>query len=641
MELLKEALTERGYNTLTSVQEAVIAPELEQRDLLVSAETGSGKTVGFGLAIAPTLLGQSKTFQTANNPLALVIAPTRELAMQVKQELSWLYRKTGAVIVSCVGGMDMRDERRSLSKGAHIVVATPGRLRDHIMRKSLVTENIGTVVLDEADEMLDLGFQEDLEFILEKVPENRRTLMFSATMPDAIIKLTKTYQLDAKRLKITNENSQHADIDYRVISVAKHDSENAIINLLRYYEAKSALVFCNTRAMVNKLSTRFSNRGFSVVSLSGELSQSERTQALQAMRDGRARVCIATDVAARGIDLPGLELVIHADLPSNHETLLHRSGRTGRAGRKGVSTLIITRKTQQKAQRLLRSANIKATFHDAPSVKMILERDYERMIDDPTWVQEISMDQNTKAKLLLDKYTPDTIAAAYIRLYNSQKSAPEELSAVSDSSSTERKVFGPSVWFSIEGGRKQDVEAKKLLPMLSKLGDLAKNDVGKIIVQDNISYVEIKKSAVLKFTNSIGKPMRAYGNAELKQLEKLPSDVILTKARRSSPYSDKRNSKKGHTGGGGSKSSELSRSKTNRDKKKQSNNSQNLNSFENFGLLNDEDYSEPSKQKRYKKTEPKKSINKSNKKKDKDSATPIGKTNSKKNKARRASKLKV
>ena len=173
MELLKEALTERGYNTLTSVQEAVIAPELEQRDLLVSAETGSGKTVGFGLAIAPTLLGQSKTFQTANNPLALVIAPTRELAMQVKQELSWLYRKTGAVIVSCVGGMDMRDERRSLSKGAHIVVATPGRLRDHIMRKSLVTKNIGTVVLDEADEMLDLGFQEDLEFILEKVPENR------------------------------------------------------------------------------------------------------------------------------------------------------------------------------------------------------------------------------------------------------------------------------------------------------------------------------------------------------------------------------------------------------------------------------------------------------------------------------------
>ena len=641
MEVLKEALTERGYNKLTSVQEAVIVPELEQRDLLVSAETGSGKTVGFGLAIAPTLLGKNEIFEVARNPLGLVIAPTRELAMQVKHELSWLYRKTGAVIVSCVGGMDMRDERRSLSKGAHIVVATPGRLRDHIMRKSLVTEQIGTVVLDEADEMLDLGFQEDLEFILGKVPESRRTLMFSATMPDAIIKLTKTYQKDAKRLKITNEHSQHADIDYRVISVAKHDTENAIINLLRYYEAKSSLVFCNTRAMVNRLSTRFSNRGFSVVSLSGELSQSERTQALQAMRDGRARVCIATDVAARGIDLPGLELVIHADLPSNHETLLHRSGRTGRAGQKGTSTLIISKKTQQKAQRLLRSANIKATFQDAPSVRMILERDYERMIDDPTWNQEISLDQNNKAKLLLDKYNPDIIAAAYIRLYNNQKSAPEELSVVSGSSSAEHKVFGPSVWFSIEGGRKQDVEAKKLLPMLSKLGDLARNDVGKIIVQDNMSYVEIKKSAVIKFINALGKPMRAYGNAEVKQLVKLPSDVSLAKAKRSKSYSDKIKNNKDRTGEGGARPPKLFEPKTSRDRNNPSNGTQNVNSLENFGLLNDEEYSEPSKQKKYKKKEPRKFIGKPNKKKDKDSTTPIGKANSKKNKARRAAKLKT
>ena len=376
MELLNEALAERGYNTLTSVQEAVIAPELRKEDLVVSAETGSGKTVGFGLAIAPKILGENKSLSSPGSPLALIIAPTRELAMQVKQELSWLYQKAGAVIVSCVGGMDMREERRSLAKGAHIVVATPGRLRDHIMRKSLITQQINTVVLDEADEMLDLGFQEDLEFILDKVPDNRRTLMFSATIPDAIIKLTKTYQKDAKRLKITNENSQHSDIDYRVISVAKHDTENAIINLLRYYEPKSSLVFCNTRAMVNRLSTRFSNRGFSVVALSGELSQNERTQALQSMRDGRAKVCIATDVAARGIDLPSLELVIHADLPSNHETLLHRSGRTGRAGRKGVSALIISKRTQQKAQRLLKSAKLKASFHNAPSVKMILEKDY-------------------------------------------------------------------------------------------------------------------------------------------------------------------------------------------------------------------------------------------------------------------------
>ncbi len=617
MKLLNEALAERGYHTLTSVQQAVIAPELENNDLVVSAETGSGKTVGFGLAIAPKLLGENKAFDNPGSPLALIIAPTRELAMQVKQELTWLYEKVGAKIVSCVGGMDMREERRSLSKGAHIVVATPGRLRDHIMRKSLLTKQINTVVLDEADEMLDLGFQDDLEFILEKTPTNRRTLMFSATIPDAIIKLTKTYQVDAKRLKITNENSQHSDIDYRVISVAKHDTENAIINLLRYHEAKSSLVFCNTRAMVNKLSTRFSNRGFSVVALSGELSQNERTQALQSMRDGRAKVCIATDVAARGIDLPSLELVIHADLPSNYETLLHRSGRTGRAGRKGVSALIISKRTQQKAQRLLKLAKIKASFQNAPSVKMILEKDYERMVNDPIWEDELGSDQIKKAKLLLDKYDPDKIAAAYINLYNSQKSAPEDLTPLNETLSSGRKTFGRSVWFSIEGGSNRDVQAKRLLPMLSKLGNVRREEIGKIIVENDISYFELRHSSLDKFINAMGYPMRTYENAEVKQIDNLPNDVSLKKMKI-------KNTKKFKLVG----NTKFSESHFKKDSLPKSND------FEEFGLTSDSEYLPPKNKKKdkVKKVDSKQKI--------KSIKTPIGKPNSKKNKARRAAKLK-
>ena len=617
MKLLNEALAERGYHTLTSVQQAVIAPELENKDLVVSAETGSGKTVGFGLAIAPKLLGENKAFDNPGSPLALIIAPTRELAMQVKNELTWLYEKVGAKIVSCVGGMDMREERRSLSKGAHIVVATPGRLRDHIMRKSLLTKQINTVVLDEADEMLDLGFQDDLEFILEKTPTNRRTLMFSATIPDAIIKLTKTYQVDAKRLKITNENSQHSDIDYRVISVAKHDTENAIINLLRYHEAKSSLVFCNTRAMVNRLSTRFSNRGFSVVALSGELSQNQRTQALQSMRDGRAKVCIATDVAARGIDLPSLELVIHADLPSNYETLLHRSGRTGRAGRKGVSALIISKRTQQKAQRLLKLAKIKASFRNAPSVKMILEKDYERMVNDPIWEDELGSDQIKKAKLLLDKYDPDKIAAAYINLYNSQKSAPEDLTPLNETLSSGRKTFGRSVWFSIEGGSNRDVQAKRLLPMLSKLGNVRREEIGKIIVENDISYFELRHSSLDKFINAMGHPMRTYENAEVKQIDNLPDDVSLKKIKI-------KNTKKFKSVG----STKFSESNFKKDSLPKSND------FEEFGLMSDSEYLPPKNKKKnkVKKVDSKQKI--------KSIKTPIGKPNSKKNKARRAAKLK-
>ena len=197
---LSDALAERGYDTLTAVQEAVNAPELQDADLLVSAQTGSGKTVGFGLAIAHTLMGDSDRLEPASSPLALVVAPTRELAFQVMRELEWLYAKAGARMASCVGGMDMRDERRKLERGAHIVVGTPGRLRDHIQRGSLDMTGLRAIVLDEADEMLDLGFRGDLEFMLGEAPENRRTLLFSATVPPMIAKLAKQFQRDAVRV---------------------------------------------------------------------------------------------------------------------------------------------------------------------------------------------------------------------------------------------------------------------------------------------------------------------------------------------------------------------------------------------------------------------------------------------------------
>ncbi len=241
-------------------------------------------------------------------------------------------RTPGARVVTCVGGMDARAEARQLGFGAHIVVGTPGRLRDHLERRRLDLTKLAAVVLDEADEMLDLGFREDLEFILDATPETRQTLLFSATMPREIEALARRYQRDAVRIETAKRNEQHADIEYRAIRVVPGDIENAVVNVLRFHEASAALVFCSTREAVKRTHARSSERGFSAVALSGELTQSERTHALQALRDGRARVLVATDVAARGLDLPALALVIHADLPNDAETLLHRSGRTGRAG---------------------------------------------------------------------------------------------------------------------------------------------------------------------------------------------------------------------------------------------------------------------------------------------------------------------
>ncbi len=518
---LADALEQQGYDTLTPVQQAVTNPELATADLLVSAQTGSGKTVGFGLAIASTVLGEVDHFEAAAAPLALVIAPTRELALQVKRELAWLYGKAGAHLASCVGGMDMRDERRALARGAHIVVATPGRLRDHIMRGSIDMTALRAVVLDEADEMLDLGFQEDLEFILAEAPENRRTLMFSATVPRGIANLAKKYQNDARRITTAAEERQHSDIEYRALNVAARDGENAIINVLRYYEAPNALVFCNTRAMVNRLTTRLSNRGFSVVALSGELTQSERTHALQAMRDGRARVCVATDVAARGIDLPSLDLVVHAELPNSHETLLHRSGRTGRAGRKGVSALIVPPAARKKCERLLRFAKLTADWGEAPSADAVRSRDFERMMADPVWQQPVEATEESEA--LLAQFSAEQIAAAYLQLFQSRQSAPEELSAPSAGGKPEpRAPFGPSVWFSVSGGRKANVETRRLLPMLCKAGNITKDDIGAIRIQFNESFVEIRESSAAGFAAALGKDMTVEGNAKVTRLEKAP-----------------------------------------------------------------------------------------------------------------------
>lgn len=504
---LSDALEKRGYETLTPVQVAVTEPELVGQDLLVSAQTGSGKTLGFGLAIAPTLLEEAESFPRAGSPLALIIAPTRELALQVKRELSWLYDQAGAVVASCVGGMDMRDERRSLQRGAHIVVATPGRLRDHIMRNSIDLSEIKAVVLDEADEMLDLGFREDLEFILGEAPEERQTLLFSATVPQQIAKLAKSYQKNAVRVSTTAEKSQHADIEYKAMRVSPRDGENAIINVLRYFEAPNAIVFCNTRAMVNRITTRLSNRGFSVVALSGELSQNERTHALQAMRDGRARVCVATDVAARGIDLPNLDLVVHAELPSNHETLLHRSGRTGRAGRKGTSTLIVPPASRKKAERILNFAKLKAEWVEAPSAEAVAARDEERMLADPSWTTEIAESEATTVQAMVEQFSAEQIAAAFLRLYRSNHTAPEELGHV-DEKPKPREAFGPSVWFSVSGGHAAEAEPRRLLPMLCKAGGLSKDDIGAIRVQPEESFVEIRKASVDAFLKEIGPDMK-------------------------------------------------------------------------------------------------------------------------------------
>lgn len=525
---LGQALSKRGYSVLTPVQQAVLAPELGEADVLVSAQTGSGKTVAFGLALAPTLLDGETRFARAKAPLALAVAPTRELALQVRRELEWLYEVTGASVASCVGGMDMRAERQALGRGAHIVVGTPGRLRDHIERGSLDMTALKAVVLDEADEMLDMGFRDDLEYILGSAPADRRTLLFSATVPRSIISLATRYQRNAVRISTAAEQKQHLDIEYRALTVAPNDQEHAIINVLRYFEAKNAIVFCGTRATVNHMTSRFTNRGLSVVALSGELSQNERSHALQAMRDGRARVCVATDVAARGLDLPNLELVIHADLPKNRESLLHRSGRTGRAGRKGVSVLIVPQGAGKRTERLLQSANVQATWAKPPSADEIMRRDDERILADPTLSEPAGGAEQALIRELLGRHGAEQVAAAFIRLYRAGQSAPEELLDVSQSA--ERKVkqrddFRNGVWFSLSVGHNQSAEPRWLLPMLCRAGNITKREIGAIRIDRDESFIEIAPDCVERFLEGVGPGRTLEKTIAVTRLEGAPKGL--------------------------------------------------------------------------------------------------------------------
>ncbi len=540
---LSHALELKGYDTLTEVQEAMLNPDLTSRDLLVSAQTGSGKTVAFGLAIGTDLLDGTERFGSAGRPLALAVAPTRELAMQVARELAWLYREADAIVTTCIGGMDMRNERQALGRGAHIVVGTPGRLVDHISRGSLDLSALTTVVLDEADEMLALGFREELEAVLDACPEKRRTLMFSATVGGGIGQLAARYQKDALRISASGPTRQHDDIAYRGFVTAQHDAERAIINTLRFHEADNAIVFCSTRAAVARLTSRLANRDFSVVSLSGELSQKERTSALQAMRDGRARVCVATDVAARGIDLPGLELVIHADLPKNRESLLHRSGRTGRAGRKGTSVLIVPPRAQRRMERLFAEAGVEAEWASPPSAGDVRARDDERLLADPVLTEKGEM--SDLAHKIAATYSPEHLAAALVRMHRAGRSAPEELAEVQQLAGPRerrpRQDFQEAVWVVLSVGRTKRAEPRWLLPMLCKSGPVPKSAIGAIRVREEETYVQIDAEAASEFLARIEKAPRLEDGIAARRAEAPPSDhapaALQTQTRPSKSFS--------------------------------------------------------------------------------------------------------
>ena len=532
---LLRALEARGLTDPTPVQEAIVTTD-PTRDLLVSSRTGSGKTLAFGLAVLPTLLNEEgRAARRPGKPQVLVIAPTRELAQQVARELTWLTQSTGLLVTTCVGGVEPRREVRELQQGVHVVVGTPGRLCDHLSRGALALEDIAAVVLDEADEMLDMGFREELETMLQATPETRRTLLFSATLPPEAVSLAKRYTKDPATVAITSASASHEDIEHVVHLVDPYDRERAVVNVLRAHEAASALVFCQTRDASARLASGLMERGFSAVAFSGDLSQPERQRALQSVRDGRTRVLVCTDVAARGLDLPAVGLVIHADPATDTAALMHRSGRTGRAGKKGTAVALVPFHRARMIERVYRMAKIALRPTPLPTPEDIAVLDDARMRDRlRVTLEELDPADLAAAADIVAEATPKQLAALWIREQKRELPTAELLGQgrrrdrddrparepreprenrgdrpMRPNFDAERDDDGPrgdAVWFEINVGREQRADPKWLVPMLCRRGEIEKRDLGRIIIGPTSTRFEINPGAAERFDIAASRP---------------------------------------------------------------------------------------------------------------------------------------
>ncbi|HVH07465.1 MAG TPA: DEAD/DEAH box helicase, partial [Myxococcota bacterium] len=368
---LAKALAERGYGELTSVQAAVLEPSLAERDLRITSQTGSGKTLAIGFALRRLLESPAPAEKGVAKPRALVVTPTRELARQVEEELGWLFAGSPGRIASVAGGGGYRDEVRALARGPAVVVATPGRLLDHLRNGAIDPSGITAVALDEADRMLELGFKDELDAIFEQVPPARRTVLVSATFPREVRALADRVQRNPAHVEGTRLGTANLDIDHVLHVVENRQKVDAIVNLLLADPDGQTLVFAHTRSRVGEIAEELAQSGFSVSALSGEMDQNARTRALAAFKRGDLQVLVATDVAARGIDVQDIARVVQVDVPTAADAYTHRSGRTGRAGRKGISSLLVAPAGVEQALRMLGRAGVSHRFEPIPSADAI------------------------------------------------------------------------------------------------------------------------------------------------------------------------------------------------------------------------------------------------------------------------------
>lgn len=409
------AVEEMGFEQMTPIQAQAIPVLLEGRDVIGQAQTGTGKTAAFGIPVIQNVSLDDNSLQ------ALVLCPTRELAIQAAREIrSFAKFMHGIKVLPIYGGQDISKQIRSLKGGVQIVVGTPGRVMDHMRRHTLKLGSIKMLVLDEADEMLDMGFREDIETICSAIDGEHQTALFSATMPKEIMDITDRYQKDAVLVKVVKKELTIPLVRQYYYEVRNRDKEEVICRLLDYYNPKRSLIFCNTKRMVDELADNLKGRGYFAEGLHGDLNQYQRDKVMQGFRNGRTEILIATDVAARGIDVNNVEAVFNYDVPQDIEYYVHRIGRTGRAGKKGRAFTLVVGREIYKLREIERTCKTKIKNRLIPTVSDITESKAENILK-----QALDVMKNkdiSKAEALIEKkmneedFTAIELAAAFLRM---------------------------------------------------------------------------------------------------------------------------------------------------------------------------------------------------------------------------------
>ena len=519
IEILK-AIDDLGFIEPTPIQLQTIPVILEsERDLIGLAQTGTGKTAGFGLPILQKVDLSEKSVQ------AIILSPTRELAMQICKDFeSFSKYIPDFKIVAVYGGASIGPQLATLKKGVQVVVGTPGRTLDLIKRKALKISNIRWLVLDEADEMLNMGFRDELDAILENTPQTKQTLLFSATMPDGVRRIAQNYLNNPVELSAGTKNIGAENVEHHYYVVKASDRYLALKRLADYHPSVYGIIFCRTRSETKEVATKLMEDGYNADALHGDLSQAQRDYVMQRFRAKQLQLLVATDVAARGLDIDDLTHIINYNLPDDHEVYIHRSGRTGRAGKKGVSIIICHTREGRRVKEIEKLVSKKFEQKPVPSGEEICEKRLFNLIDK---IENIVIDEEKIAPYLptimkklewldRDELLKRIVYVEFDRFLSYYKNAKDlNASAQTDRKKPEKDRFSSKeyVRFFINVGSKNNIKPQNLLGLINEYTGSNSISIGKIDVQRNFSFFEVEKSAEAQVLEAFNG--KSYGSITL------------------------------------------------------------------------------------------------------------------------------